>query len=126
MGFLTSLRFVCLALSDRLLGTHLVEREMARLQREMEIYEAQASIMRRQMEELSHLLHVIQVALCVCYLYRRWTLRPTTWFHFAPAEGADEERDLDMLISRLVRHGLAAVRTEPIGEGAYLYHLRPD
>ena len=126
MGLLTHLWFACLVLTDRLLGTHLVEWELARLQRRVEAYEAHASAIRRQMEELDRLLHVTQVELCVLYLRQRRVLRPEIWLCFVPAERAGEERDLDMLIDRLVKHGLATVRTETVGEQTYVYHLRPD
>ena len=118
--------FAVLITTDRLLGTHLVERELARLQRRVEAFEAQASAIRQQMEELNRLLHVVQVELCVLYLRQRQILRPETWLRFAPAGSVDEERCLDLLIGRLVKHGLATVRTEAVGEQAYVYHLRPD
>ncbi|HEY67769.1 MAG TPA: hypothetical protein G4N97_05800 [Thermoflexia bacterium] len=118
--------FAVLVIADRLLGTHLVEWELARLQRRIEAYKAQASAIRQQMEELNRLLQVAQVELCVLYLRQRRILQPDTWLRFAPAESADEERDLDMLIDRLVKRGLAAVRTEPVGEQTYVYHLCPD
>lgn len=118
--------FAVLVFSDRLLGTHLVEREMARLQHRVETFEAQASAIRQQMEELNHLLHVVQVQLCVLYLCHRHDLRSADWLRFAPAEDADEERRLDLLIGRLVRHGLATVRTEMVADQTYVYHLRPD
>jgi len=118
--------FAVLITTDRLLGTHLVERELARLQRRVEAFETQASAIRQQMEELNRLLHVVQVELCVLYLRQRQILRPETWLCFAPAGSVDEERGLDLLIGRLVKHGLATVRTEAVGEQAYVYHLRPD
>ena len=124
--------FAALILAGRLLGTHLVEREMARLQRRVETFEEQATAIRRQMEELNHLLHVAQVELCVLYLRQRCLLQPETWLRFAPAESSADEKDLDMLIGHLVKPGLATVRTEPAGEveapspRSYVYHLHPD
>ncbi len=126
MNIWTRLWFAVLIVTDRLLGTHLVERELARLQRRVETFEAQASAIRQQMEELNRLLHVVQVELCVLYLRQRHLLRPETWLRFAPAESADEERGLDLLIGRLVKHGLSTIRTEAVGEQTYVYHLCPD
>lgn len=126
MNIWIRLWFAVLIVTDRLLGTHLVEWELARLQRRVEAYEVQAAAIRRRMEELTRLLQVAQVELCVLYLRQRHMFRPETWLRFAPAESADDEKALNLLIGRLVKHGLAAVRTETVGERAYIYHLRPD
>ena len=126
MNIWTRFWFAILVTVDRLLGTHLVEWEMARQQRRVEVYEAQASAIRRQVECLDRLLQVTQVELCVLYLRQRRILRPEAWLRFAPAENVDEERGLDLLIGRLVKHGLATVRTETVGEQTYVYHLHPD
>jgi hypothetical protein len=126
MNPLTHLWFGCLVFADRLLGTHLVERELARQQRRVEAYEAHASVVRRQMAELDRLLYVTQVQLCALYLRQRCLLRPEAWLRFAPSEGEGEERGLDLLIGQLVKHGLATIRTEAVGEHTYVYHLRPD
>jgi hypothetical protein len=120
------LRYAALAVADRLLGTHLVDREMVRLQHHLEAFQEQALTLRNQMEDLNQLLHIVQVQLCVLYLRQRHILRPESWLRFAPAESADEERDLDLLIGQLVRHGLSAVRTEKAGDDTYVYHLRPN
>jgi hypothetical protein len=126
MTFWGRLRFFFLVFTDWLLGTRLVERELTRLQRQVQTYEAYASAILQQMQALSHVLHVVQVELCVLYLRQRYLLRSNTWLRFDPAEDADEERSLDLLIARLVKHDLATVRTEAVGEQAYAYHLRPD
>jgi len=126
MSAWTRLWFVVLVITDRLLGTHLVERRMARLRRWIEEYEAHAAVIQQQQKELKRLLHVTQVGLCVLYLYQRRLFRPETWLRFAPAEGADEEEALDMLIEQLVKHDLAAVQVKTVGERAYVYFLRPD
>jgi hypothetical protein len=123
MSIWARLWFVVLVTADRLLGTRLVEWELARQQRRMELYEAQASAIRRQIEHLDRLLQVTQVELCVLYLRQRRILRPEAWLRFAPAENVDEERGLDLLIGRLVKQGLATVRTETVGEQTYVYHL---
>ena len=126
MSIWVRLRFTALVITDRLLGTHLVEREMAHLRRRVKTFEAQAIALKRHMEELNCLLHIVQVQLCVLYLRQRQMLQPVTWLRFAPAENAEEERDLDMLIGQLAKHGLSTVQTETSGERVYIYHLHPD
>jgi hypothetical protein len=126
MSMWTRLRYTVFAIADRLLGTHLIDRERAHLQHYLEVFEDRAMTLREQMEDLNRLLHVVQVQLCVLYLRQRHMLRPETWLRFAPAESADEERDLDLLIGRLVRYGLATIVTEKVDEHTYVYHLQPD
>ena len=126
MTIWTRLRFWALLVTDRLLGTHLVDREMVCLQRHVGMFESQVSVLRQQMEDLNLLLHVVQLQMCVLYLRQRHILRPETWLCFAPNEGPDEEKSLDLLVNRLLKHKLATVRTEAAGEGNYIYHLRPD
>jgi len=126
MNIWTHLWFATLVITDRLLGTNIVERELIRLKRQMEAFENQATAIQQQMEELSHLLHVTQVELCVIYLRQRHILQPETWLRFAPAGNADDESELDIIIDRLVKHNLAAIRTEAISGQTYVYHLRPD
>jgi hypothetical protein len=126
MTFWGRLRFSFLVFTDWLLGTRLVERELTHLQRQVQAYEAYASAILQQMQALNHMLHIVQVELCLLYLRQRYLLRSRTWLRFDPAEGAGEERSLDWLIDRLVKHDLATVRAEAVGEQAYVYHLRPD
>ncbi len=126
MSIWVQLWFAILAIADRLLGTRLAERELARLQRRIADHEAQANAIRAQMEKLNCLLHTSQVEFCVLYLRQRRLLRPEAWLCFTPTESADEEKVLDTLISRLVKHGLASVRTEALGEQTYTYHLCPN
>jgi hypothetical protein len=126
MSIWTRVRYMVFAFTDRLLGTRLIDREKARLQRHLEVFEDRATALREQMEDLSRLLHVVQVQLCVLYLRQRHMLRPETWLRFAPAESASEERDLDLLIGRLVKYGLSTITTEKVGKDTYVYHLQPD
>ncbi len=119
-------RFWVRFVTDRLLGTHLVDRDMVRLQHYVGMVDTQVSVLRQQMEDLNLLLHIVQVQMCVLYLRQRHILRPATWLCFAPDEGPDEEKSLDMLVNRLLRHKLATVRTETVGERSYIYHLQPD
>jgi hypothetical protein len=118
--------FAVLIAADWLLGTHLVDRELARMQRCVETCQAQASAIHQHIEDLNHLLHVVQVELCVLYLRQRRALQPQTWRRFAPAESTSEGRILDWLIGQLVKCRLATVRIETVGEQTYVYYLRPD
>ena len=126
MSIWTRVRYVVFAITDRLLGTRLIDRERAHLQHHLEVFEDRATTLREQMEDLNRLLHVVQVQLCVLYLRQRHMLRPETWLRFAPVESVNEERDLDLLIGRLVRYGLSTIMTEKVGENTYFYHLQPD
>ena len=107
MSIWARLRFAALVATDRLLGTRLVDREMAHLQQHMEALEGGVSALRQQMGDLNLLLHAVQVRMCVLYLHQRYILRPTTWLCFTPDESEDEEKSLDLLVKRLVRHDLA-------------------
>ncbi|MCP4543197.1 MAG: hypothetical protein GY832_39290 [Chloroflexi bacterium] len=120
------LRFWVFQATDRLLGTHLVEQEMVRLQHHVEMVGTRASDLHQQIEDLNLLLHVVQLQMCVLYLHQRQILRPATWLRFIPDEGPDEEKSIDILVNRLVKHKLATIRTEADDEGTYIYHLRPD
>lgn len=70
----TRLRFWAFLVIDRLLGTHLVDREMVHLQHHIETFATQVSALRQQMEDLNLLLHVAQVQMCVLYLRQRYLL----------------------------------------------------
>ncbi|MCX7681595.1 MAG: hypothetical protein N2508_06495 [Anaerolineae bacterium] len=126
MSIWMRLWFALLIIADRLLGTHLVEREMNRLQRRIGYLEERADALRRQMRELDQLLHVVQVEMCVLCLRQRQLLRPDDWLRFTPSESAEEEKLLDVMIERLVKHGLSTVRVETMGENVYVYYLHPD
>jgi hypothetical protein len=126
MSLISRLWFTTLVIADQLLGTRLVEQELARLQHRIEDFQTQADTIRSQMEELNHLLFVSQVELCILYLHQRRLARPETWLCFDPAESVREEKDLDLVIGQLVKHGLATIRTEATKEQAYIYHLRPN
>lgn len=126
MNIWIRLWFALLIITDRLLGTHLVEREMSRLQQRVAIFEQRAEALRRQMKELNQLLHVVQVEMCVLCLRQRQLLRPDDWLRFVPSESAEEEKLLDLMIGRLVKYGLATVHLEAVGEKVYVYYLDPN
>lgn len=122
----TRLWMTGLLLLDRLLGTDLTERELARREAKVAAQEARLIAIRQRMAELDELLAITELELCLLYLRQRHLLRRDTWLRFAPAEAEAEEKGLDLVIEQLVKRGLASVRTEPLGEEAYIYHLRPD
>ncbi len=126
MSIWVRLWIALLVVADRLLGTHLVEREMQRLQQLLGSFERQADALRQQMRELNQLLYVVQVEMCVLCLRKRQLLRPDDWQRFAPHESAEEEKFLDLVIDRLVKRGLGTIRTETVGENVYVYYLNPD
>lgn len=122
----TRLRLALLLVVDRLLGTHLVEREMACLQVHIEACQDRAEAIQQQMQELNRLVSVTQVEFCLLILHRRYLQRPEEYLRFVPAEDADEEKALDLMIEHLMRRGLAAVHAEVIDECTYAYHVHPD
>lgn len=126
MSVWSRLGFALLIVADRLLGTHLAERQLSRMQRRVDVYQAEAAAIQRQMAELNRLLHIAQVELCVLYLRQRRFLLPDTWLCFSPGKSTAEESGLNLLIDRLAKHGLAMIHTEEIGEQAYVYHVCPD
>ncbi len=126
MSIWVRLWIALLVVADRLLGTHLVEREMKRLQRLLSGFERQADALRQQMRELNQLLYVVQVEMCVLCLRKRQLLRPDDWQRFAPHESTEDEKLLDLVIDRLVKQGLCTIRTETVGENVYVYYLNPD
>ena len=126
MNLWMRLRFNFFILIDWLLGTRLVDGELAHLQGRVQACETRVSEVQQQVDDLNRFLYVLQVELCVLYLRQRYLLHPHTWLRFSPADGMDEGAGLDLLIGQLVKPGLASVRSAGGGDGTYVYHLRPD
>jgi hypothetical protein len=120
------LRFLVLILIDRLLGTRLVDRQIAQLQARIDAFEGHALALQKQMRALDQTLHLAQLQMCITHLYQRQLLQPGTWLRFVPSGNPEEEQLLDLLIAQLVRHDLAGIRTEPAGDETHIYHLQPD
>ena len=116
-----------LGLTDRLLGIHWGERVLARLARRWQaqvdqIDEAMATL-RQEQERLEVLLDGLRLQTAALYLGNRHLAQGE--LRFDPAEPHEEEI-LDATIELLVKKGLAAIETEEIKAGRYVYRLAPD
>jgi len=121
----TRLWFWGLALVDRWLGTNLLERELARRQAALAAIEAEVAELEQTLAQVNLELDHLELVVCLAWLYQRSIQFGSDWSRFDPRRGGEEEEVLDMAIQRLVRTGLAAVRTEEVEPGHYIYTLRP-
>jgi hypothetical protein len=115
-----------LLMLDRLLGTRLVERELARRQAAIERLVARVEAVNRDLEALAEELAFYRLAVCLAELKARseregWD----DWLCFAPHSDGDELL-LDSAIECLVKPRLAAIDAEPAGPGNYIYRLHLD
>jgi hypothetical protein len=117
--------FTALILVDRLLGTHLVEKELARREAKVARYRTQMTALEKQLTRLEALLGAINLRLCLLYLRERNLLSPERWLSFDPND-PEEDRGLGLVIEHLVKPRLATVETDQVEEGHYIYHLQPD
>ncbi|HID61853.1 MAG TPA: hypothetical protein EYP49_03785 [Anaerolineae bacterium] len=117
--------FIALILVDHLLGTNLVEKELARREAKVARYRARMTELERQLTRLEGLLEAINLRLCLLYLRERSLLSPEQWLSFDPND-PEEDRGLDLLIEHLVKPRLATVEMDKVEEGHYVYHLQPD
>ena len=115
-----------LLMTDRLLGTRLVERELARRQAAIERLVAHLEAVNRELEVLAEELRFQRLVLCLLELEARSERESLDdWLCFAPL-GEGDEPLLDSAIECLVKPRLAAVDVTPAGPGSYVYRLRPD
>jgi hypothetical protein len=126
---LTSLRLLTALLStmDGLLhvrwGERVLDRLSDRWQSELvRLDEALASI-EQERERLQLQAEALAIHAAAIYLGGRSLAREE--LRFDPGDPHDEEL-LDAAIELLVKKHLAAVESEGIGEGRYVYHLEPD
>ncbi len=117
--------FVCLLVVDRLLGTNLVERELARRRAKITAYRARLTKIEEQLGRLESTLGTINLRLCLLYLWKRNLMSPHGWLHFDPAD-PQEDKGLDLLINHMVKPHLAAIAEEELTKGHYIYHIEPD
>ena len=117
--------FLILILLDRLLGTDLVEKELARRKAKVARYEAQLTALEERLATLESRLETIQLRLCLLYLRERSLRHPESWLRFDPADPVENE-GIDWLIDHLVKPRLAALQEEQVIHNHYIYHLRPD
>ncbi len=115
-----------LLMLDRLLGTRLVERELARRQAIIERLVARVEAINRDLEALAEELAFYRLAVCLAELKARGEREGwDDWLRFAPHSDGDELL-LDSAIECLVKPRLAAIDVEPAGPGNYIYRLHPD
>jgi hypothetical protein len=111
---------------DKVLGTHLIERELVKRQREIERLVAHIEAVDRDLDTLAEELAFYQLAICLIELKARSERTDLDeWLCFAPQNAGDESL-LDNAIEYLVKPRLASVDAEPDGMGDYVYHLHPD
>jgi hypothetical protein len=111
---------------DRLLGTHLVERELARRQLKIERLVARIEAVNRDLDVLAEDLVFYQLVLCLIELKARSERDDLDdWLRFASQDDADEPL-LDSAIECLVKPRLASIDVEPSGLDNYIYCLHPD
>ncbi len=126
MGWMTWLRAHALLLIDRLFGTRLVERELARRQARIERLVGLMDQLNQDLGALAETVGDYQLMQCLLELEAR-SKRPDLddWLRFAP-QGGDDEALLDSAIECLVKPRLAAISDKAVGPGNYIYHLYPD
>ena len=117
--------FTALILVDHLLGTHLVEKELARREAKVARYSTQMTELERELTKLEGLLGAINLRLCLLYLRERSLLSPERWLSFDPDDPA-EDKGLGLVIEHLVKPRLATIEMDKVEEDHYLYHLQPD
>ncbi|TEU12823.1 MAG: hypothetical protein E3J21_20160 [Anaerolineales bacterium] len=117
--------FTALILVDHLLGTHLVEKELAHREAKVARYRAQMTELEKQLTRLEGLLGAINMRLCLLYLRERSLLLPERWLSFDP-DDPEEDRGLDLVIEHLVKPRLATIEMDKVEEGHHVYHLQPD
>ncbi|MDH4136029.1 MAG: hypothetical protein OEW09_04835 [Anaerolineae bacterium] len=117
--------FTALILVDHLLGTHLVQKELARREAKVARYRTQMTELEKQLTRLEGLLGAINLRLCLLYLRERSLLSPERWLSF-DSNDPEEDRGLGLVIEHLVKPRLATVETDQVEEGHYIYHLQPD
>ena len=126
---LTLLRWLAaiLALTDKLFNVRWGERLLANLARRWQVQLVRLDETLAELEQERHRLHLQTEALALhaaaLYLGGRSLARDE--LRFDPAVPGDE-KTLDASIDLLVKEKLAAIETEEIEPGRYVYHLEPD
>jgi hypothetical protein len=117
--------FTAFIFVDHLLGTHLVEKELARREAKVARYRDQMTELERQLTQLEDLLGAINLRLCLLYLRERSLLSPERWLSF-DSNDPEEDKGLELLVEHLVKPRLATIEMDEVEEGHYVYHLQPD
>jgi hypothetical protein len=113
-----------LLMIDRVFGTRLAIKEVARRRQRLAQAEARLATIQTELTRLTDLLEQMNVALCLFHLHQRRLSMPEKWLRFQPSN-EDETQILEMLIEHLVKPRLAAVEMQE-GEAGYIYQLIPD
>lgn len=112
--------------ADRVFGTRLVERELARRQRKIDRLVADIDAVNRELDALTEGLAFWRVVVCLVQLKARSERSELDdWLRFAPQSDGDEAL-LDSAVECLVKGRLARIDAEPTGTGNYVYRLYPD
>jgi hypothetical protein len=117
-----------LAVIDRLLGTHLLDRTVNRWQQEVEAMQTEIASLQTRLEELDDSRGAILRHLCLSYLQLRQARSPDGWLHFDPRNPA-EESAIDILTRALVVPHWARWTVNQVGTrdaNIYTYDLVPD
>lgn len=118
---------VCLAVVDSLFhvrwGERLLERMASRWQAQLLALDESLARLETERQQIELLAEALSIHAAALYLGGRWLARGE--LRFDPADCRDEEV-LDASIDLLVRERLAAVESEEVDSGQYIYHLEPD
>jgi fructosamine-3-kinase len=125
MSLSDKILFIFLLIIDRLLGTSLTQREVNRRRAKLADYKARLETIEEQLTRLENTLETLNLRLCLLYLWERNLTWPDRWLRFDPATPQDD-RELDLLISYLVKPRLATIDEEKVATDHYVYHLKPD
>lgn len=125
MSLADRILFILLVIIDRLLGTSLTEREVNHRRARLADYRANLEAIEEQLTRLENTLETLNLRLCLLYLWERNLIWPDHWLRFDPADPQDD-RELDLLISYLVKPRLAAIDEEKVTMDHYVYYLKPD
>lgn len=118
------LLFGLLLAIDRLLGSRLAQRELARRHARLAEYQRRMDGIQEEVGRLEVRLNALHVQLCLLYLRQRHLLRQERWLCFE--SGGDDEPGLDLLIEHLVKPRLAAIEMQETAPGQQGYRLHPD
>ncbi len=129
MRWTTWIRGHLLLLIDRLFGTHLLDRELARYQQRIDALVGRIGGVSQEIDALAEELTTYRLTLCLIELQIRSERADLDdWLCFAPrADGQlEDEGLLDSVIDCLVKPRLATLDVQSVGERQYLYRVHPD
>ncbi len=124
MKFWDRILFTGLAIVDGLFDSNLVERELERRRRRLQVYQKKIDDVQQKIDDLHAQLMGLHLQLCLTYLRQRYMADPNNWLRFET--GSKDERGLELLIEYLVKPRLATIETHEIAPRHHVYHLQPD